>query len=97
MPGAGVEAGANVHGLVALGVPYELAGLLYFASYLAMSRPRAAAHFSRRSRVLTLLAAIALVGSVPLHYGDNAVGIAVMLGLIVGSIVSIAVDRRTLR
>jgi hypothetical protein len=79
------------------GILYELVGLCYFLFYLAMGRPRAAGRFSRRSRILTLLAAIALVGSVIGHYGQTTLGIVVMLGLAVGALVSTFADRRVPR
>ncbi|HTW84360.1 MAG TPA: hypothetical protein VMD91_09860 [Candidatus Sulfotelmatobacter sp.] len=83
-----------MNALLASGIPYEIAGLIYFLFYLAMSRPRAAAAFSRRSKVLTLLAAIALVGAAVLHYGAQPLGIAIMLALVVVSLVSTYLDRR---
>ena len=75
------------------GYPYELAGLLYYAFFLVMSRRRDA-HFSRRSQLLTLLAAIVLVASVPLHYSNNAAGQIVMIVLAGASLVSTWLDRR---
>jgi hypothetical protein len=82
-----------VETLIRTGVPFELAGLVYFLFYLRMSRGSAAAHFSRRSKILTLLAAIALVGSVVLHYADQLAGIVVMLALAIASVVSTWSDR----
>jgi hypothetical protein len=76
-------------------VPYELAGLVYFLFYLAMARLRNAARFSRRSQALTLFAAIALVAAVPLHYGTQPLGIALMLLLVLVSLVSTFADRRS--
>jgi hypothetical protein len=84
----------EVSGLLALGVPYELAGLVFFVLYLAMSRPRAAGRFSRRSQVLVLLAAIALVAGVPLHYGARPGAMAFVLLLVLISLVSTVVDAR---
>lgn len=79
--------------LIRSGVAFELAGLVYFLFYLRMSRGSAAPHFSRRSKILTLLAAIALVGSVVLHYADQLAGIVLMLALAVASLVSTWSDR----
>jgi hypothetical protein len=83
--------------LIQSGVVYELVGLCYFLFYLAMSRPRAAGRFSRRSRVLTLLAAIALVGSVVGHYAQAPLGIGVMVALAIAALGSTFADRRTAR
>jgi hypothetical protein len=83
-----------VTALFASGIPWEIAGLVYFLFYLAMSRPRNAARFSRRSKALTLIAALALVAAVPLHYGAQPFGIAVMLVLLAASLVSTFLDRR---
>ena len=60
--------------LVAAGYPYELVGLLYYVLFLMMGRKRYAAKYTNRSRYLVLLAAIAMVGSVPFHYGAAAPG-----------------------
>jgi hypothetical protein len=86
-----------VETLIRTGVPFELAGLVYFLLYLRMSRGRAATRFSRRSKILTLLAAIALVGSVVLHYADQPIGVAIMLVLAVTSLISTWNDRRAAR
>jgi hypothetical protein len=83
-----------VTALLASGIPWEIAGLIYFLFYLAMSRPRNAAHFSRRSKALTLIAALALVAAVPLHYGARPIAIAVMVLLVLASLVSTFLDRR---
>lgn len=83
----------TVENVLASGVPYELAGLVYFAFYLLMSRGRSAERFSKRSKVLTLLAAIVLVGAVPLHYGATTAGIVVMLVVAVAALVSTWRDR----
>jgi hypothetical protein len=60
-----------------------------------MSRGRNAARFSRRSQILTLLAAIALVASVPLRYAHVPLAQIVMLVLAAAALVSSIVDRRT--
>jgi uncharacterized membrane protein len=79
--------------LLASGIPFELAGLVYFAFYLLMSRGPNAARFSQRSKVLTLVTAIVMVGAVPLHYGATNIGIIVMVGLALAAIISTWVDR----
>ncbi len=83
----------RVDALIATGYPYELAGLLYYGFFLAMTRGKRAARFSQRSKVLTLLAAIALIGSVPLHYAASPLGVALMLGLVVVALASTWLDR----
>jgi hypothetical protein len=70
------------------GYPYELAGLIYYAFFLVMSRRRGGARFSRRSQILTLLAAIVLAASVPFHYANTRGGHIVMIVLAVASLVS---------
>jgi hypothetical protein len=69
-----------VDALLRSGIPFELAGLAYFIFYLVMSRNRYG-RFSRRSKILTLIAAIAMVSSVPLNYGANPLASFGMLGL----------------
>ena len=77
------------------GYPYELAGLLYFLFYLRMMRGTDAARFSQRTKILTLVASIVLVGSVPLHYGATAAGIVAMFGFVVLAVWSTLADRRS--
>ena len=83
--------------LLRSGVPYELAGLAYFGIYLIMSRRRNAARYSTRSKLLTLIAAIALVGAVPLGYGDKLLAIVGMFGLAALALLSTLLDRRAAR
>jgi hypothetical protein len=87
------ERAGHVDSLFASGIPYELAGLVYFVFYLLMSRGQASARFSKRSKILTLAAAIVLVGAVPLHYGTNGYGIAAMLGFVALAMWSTWMDR----
>ena len=77
------------------GYPFELAGLIYFLFYIAMSRPKNRDRFSQRSKVFTLIASMALVGSVPFGYGTQPVAIVLMLGLVAIAIWSTWSDRRT--
>lgn len=76
------------------GYPFEFAGLCFFGFYLLMTRGRDRDRFSQRSKIFTLLASIALVGSVPFHYGDQVLGIALMLAIAAVAIVSTFLDRR---
>ncbi|GAC1659559.1 MAG: hypothetical protein NVS4B13_04670 [Candidatus Elarobacter sp.] len=80
--------------LVQTGYPFEVAGLIYFLFYLKMSRGRGAERFSQRSRTFTLIASIALVGSVPFHYGAQPPGIVLMLAAVAISLWSTWNDRR---
>jgi hypothetical protein len=82
-----------MNALIQAGYPYELAGLLYYVFFVLMTRGKAAARFSQRSRVLTLAASIALIGSVPLHYAAQPAGVALMLGLVVVAMASTWLDR----
>ena len=83
--------------LIRSGYLYELAGLVYYVYFLLMSRGGNAARFSQRSKVVTLLTAIVLVASVPLHYGSQPIANGIMLLLAAASIVSAFVDRRAAR
>ena len=82
-----------VQRLFEIGYPYELIGLVYFVLYLQMTRKGVAQRFSQRTKALTLVAAIVLVGAVPFHYGANAAGIVLMLVLAVLALVATLVDR----
>lgn len=86
-----------MNAFLASGYAYELAGIAYYGLFLAMSRPRNAGRFSRRSQILTLLAAIALVGSVPLHYAAAGPAVGVMAALAAAALVSSAADARRRR
>ena len=76
------------------GYPYELAGLVFYAFFLYMVRKRNGLRYSQRTRVLTIVTAIGLVGVVPLHYARNgaAVAVAVLLGF--AALVSAFLDAR---
>jgi len=82
-----------MNALLASGYLYELAGLVYFLFYLRMMRP-GATRYSRRTRALTLLATIALVGSALVGYAHSETGVAVMLLLVIAAIASTYADRR---
>jgi hypothetical protein len=74
------------------GVPYEIVGLCYYLMFMYMGSRRSKGRFSPRSRVLTLVAAIAMVGSVPFGYAGNAVGVMVMFALAAASLASSVFD-----
>ncbi|GAC1571314.1 MAG: hypothetical protein NVS3B7_01250 [Candidatus Elarobacter sp.] len=76
------------------GYPFELAGLVYFLFYLTMSRGRNRDRFSRRSKTFTLIASIALVASVPFHYGGEPLAIVVMFAIVGVAMWSTFADRR---
>lgn len=75
------------------GYGYEVAGLIYYVFFIVMTRRRDA-RFSQRSRILALVAAIALVGSVPFHYATFPAGVALMALLGAASLVSSFIDLR---
>jgi hypothetical protein len=72
-----------VNAIINAGYPYELAGLVFYVFFLYMVRKRGGVVYSQRTRVLTILAAIALVAVVPFHYANNAgaIGIVLLVGL----------------
>ena len=67
---------------------WELAGVLYYAAFLIMSRRTGGGALSQRTKVLMLLTAIVMVASAPLHYADRKLGITVMVLLAVVSVIS---------
>ena len=84
----GGVAGDAVNAIVAAGYPYELAGLVFYVFFLAMVRKRSGTRYSQRTRVLTIVAAIGLVGVVPFHYAGNPGAIAIVLLLAAASLVA---------
>jgi hypothetical protein len=84
----------TVKALFASGLLYELAGFAYYIYFLLMSRGANAARFSRRSRILILVAAIVLVASVPLHYATNTIGSIVALLVATCALISAYLDTR---
>ena len=86
-----------MNAFLASGYAYELAGIAYYVMDLARSRPRRAARFSKRSQALTLIAAMALVGSAPLHYAASGLGVAVMGARALAALLSTAADARARR
>ena len=81
-----------MNALLAAGYPYELAGLVYYGFFIWMNRPAQATRYTRRSRLLVVLAAIVMVGCVPFHYATLVIGVVAMLGLAVLALVSTALD-----
>jgi hypothetical protein len=81
-----------MNALLAAGYPYELAGLVYYGFFVLMNRPANAARYTRRSRLLVVLAAIVMVGCVPFHYATAALGVIAMLGLAVVALLSTFAD-----
>ena len=80
--------------IIDAGYPYEIAGLVFYVFFLYMVRRRSGARYAQRTRVLTIVAAIGLVGVVPLHYARNATAIAVVTLLGVASLASAFIDAR---
>jgi hypothetical protein len=81
-----------VNALLAAGYPYELAGIVYYGFFVLMNRPKNVARYTRRSRLLVVLAAIVMVGCVPFHYAGDPLGVIAMLGLAVLSLLSTFLD-----
>jgi uncharacterized membrane protein len=73
---------------------YEIAGLIYYVFFLVLMRGKNAQRYTQRTRALVLIAAIVLVGTVPLHYAGTAAGQAAMLLFALAGIVSAFVDAR---
>jgi len=81
--------------IIAAGYAYEIAGLVYYVFFLFMVRKQRGARYSGRTRILTIVAAIAFVGVVPFHYGGNARANVVLLLLGLSALVSAFADART--
>ncbi len=62
-----------------------------------MSRKRYEGVYSLRSRVLTLLAAIVMIGCVPFHYSATQAGIIGMFTMAIISMISTVRDSATAR
>lgn len=75
------------------GYGYEVAGLVFYVFFIVMTRRRDP-RFSQRSRILSIVAAIVLVGCVPLHYATNTAGVALMVIFGAASLVSSFIDLR---
>jgi hypothetical protein len=83
--------------VILAGYPYEFVGILYFVFYLLMGRKRYEGVYTLRSRILTLLAAIAMVGCVPFHYAAQQLGIVGMFAMAIIAMISTVRDTATAR
>ncbi len=81
-----------MNALIAAGYPYEFIGLLYYVLFLMMGRKRFAASYTNRSRVLALLAAMAMIGCVPFRYAAVPLGVEAMFALAVLALASTLAD-----
>jgi hypothetical protein len=93
----GVEVREIVNAVFDAGYPYEMAGLVFYAFFLYMVRRQNSLRYTQRTRVLTIVAAIGLVGVVPFHYARNGAAIAIVLLLGLASLASAFVDARAKR
>ena len=57
-----------------------------------MSRKRYVGNYTKRSRVLVLLAGIVMVGCVPFHYATAVLGVTMMFVLAIVALVSCFAD-----
>ncbi|GAC1418818.1 MAG: hypothetical protein NVSMB5_10470 [Candidatus Velthaea sp.] len=83
-----------MNAILEAGYLYEFAGLVFYVFFLIMTRRANVAKYSARSRVLTIAAAIVLVGSALFHYATNSAGVTVMLVLALASLGSAFEDVR---
>lgn len=80
--------------IVDAGYPYEIAGLVFYVFFLYMVRSRKGARYTQRTRVLTIVTAIGLVGVVPFNYAHNPAAIVVVLLLGLASLGCALIDAR---
>jgi hypothetical protein len=83
--------------VILAGYPYEFVGLLYFVFFLLMGRKRYEGVYTKRSRVLTIIAAMVMVGCVPFGYASSSLGIIVMFAVAIISMISTVRDTATAR
>lgn len=83
-----------MNSFLASGLLYELAGFAYYLYFMLMSRGANAARFTKRSRVLMLVAAIVLVASVPLHYANSGPGTTIAIAVALSAFISTYLDTR---
>ncbi len=83
-----------MNAVVDAGYPYEIAGLVFYVFFLYMVRKRSGLRYGQRTRVLTIVAAIGLVGVVPFHYAQNTAAIAIVMLLGLAALVSAFIDAR---
>ncbi len=74
--------------VILAGYPYEFVGLLYFVFFLLMGRKRYDGIYTLRSRILTLIAAMVMVGCVPFNYSAKQEGIVAMFAVAIISMIS---------
>jgi len=91
----GVE--SPVRALFDAGYLYEIAGLVYYLVFLAMTRKGTVSRYSQLTRILTMGTAIALVLVGLLHSASNPIVIGAIIALAIGSLVSSLVDQRKLQ
>ena len=80
--------------IIEAGYPYEIAGLVLYVFFLSMLRKGGAARYAQHTRVLTIVAAIGLVGTVPFHYAGNPVATGVLSLLGIAAVASAFLDAR---
>lgn len=80
--------------IVDAGYPYEIAGLVFYVFFLYMTRRTTGPRYAQRTRVLTIAAAIGLVGVVPFHYAGSPAVMLVVLSLAVAALISAFLDAR---
>jgi hypothetical protein len=78
--------------VIAAGYPFELAGIVYYVFFVLMSRKRYAATYTKRSRILVVLAGIVMVGCVPFHYASTPLGVTAMFALALIALASTLAD-----
>jgi hypothetical protein len=83
--------------IVDAGYPYEIAGLVFYVFFISMTRRAGGPRYAQHTRVLTIAAAIGLVGVVPFHYAGNPAVMFVVLLIAVAALVSAFLDARGAR
>ncbi len=86
-----------MNAIIDAGYPYEIAGLVLYVFFLYMIRKRGGVMYSQRTRILTIVAAIGLVGAVPFHYADKTPAVAVAMLLGAAALTCAFLDRRAHR
>ena len=83
--------------VILAGYPYEFVGILYFAFFLLMGRKRYDGIYSKRSRILTIVAAMVMVGCVPFGYASSSGGVLFMFAVAIIAMISTVRDSATAR
>jgi hypothetical protein len=86
-----------MNAIIEAGYPYELAGLVFYLFFLYMVRKRKGVIYSQRTRTLTIMTAIGLVGVVPFHYAANVAAIATIMLIGLAALFSAFRDARPSR